>query len=357
MRMVLQVGVGGVIHFARNYESPTQIAELNGELIGQTRDRVPLLISVDQEGGPVARFRSGFTEIPAMGVLGALDDLELTRRVAAMVARELRAVGVNLNYAPVVDVNTNPQNPVIGIRAFGADVERVSRHATTVIAALQEAGVAACAKHFPGHGDTITDSHEALPVVDHGRERVERVELEPFRAAIAAGVATLMTAHVMYPAYDESLPATLSPRLLQGVLREDLGFESVCITDDLEMKAITRGWGIPEAACRSIAAGADMILVCHQEAEQMGAMEAIARGLRDGDVPEGAFMAGQRRIDALKKRFCPPERYRVPDVGGLEAVLRCEAHQALVAEVSDRAEPLQLAVTETGGGATTSGDA
>lgn len=347
--------LGGVIWFARNVESVEQIVSVNEELIGRTQKN-PIFISVDQEGGPVARFRDGFTQFPAMGTLGAIDDISLTERVATVMGKELFAVGINLNFAPVVDVNTNPDNPVIGARAFGSDPSLVSRHAEVFVKALQATGVMASAKHFPGHGDTDTDSHEVLPSVNHNPERMEQVELFPFAQMAACGVATIMTAHVMYPALDQDLPATLSRSLLQGVLREKLCFSGVCVSDDLEMKAITQGWGVPQAAVLSVAAGADLVLVCHTEDAQFQAQEALAKALVDRAIDESLFLKGEKRLANLKSAYLSRSQYQVPNLKRVREFVGSPEHMAVGQEVTQRAEAVAYRENGDGGGAGTSGD-
>ncbi|HET8732938.1 MAG TPA: beta-N-acetylhexosaminidase, partial [Anaeromyxobacteraceae bacterium] len=208
-------GVGGVILFARNVESAEQVAELTASL--KRAAGRPLLVSVDQEGGRVARLRArhGFTELPPMRALGETGDEGLAFEVGALLGSELRAVGIDQDYAPVVDVDTNPANPVIGDRSLSRDPERVGRLGAALARGLQSAGVAACAKHFPGHGDTSQDSHVALPRLAHSLERLEAVELPPFRALARAGVASVMTAHVVFEALDPKRPATLSPSVMR----------------------------------------------------------------------------------------------------------------------------------------------
>ena len=347
--------LGGVIWFARNVESVEQIVSVNEELIGRTL-KDPILISVDQEGGPVARFRDGFTLFPAMGALGAIDDVSLTERVATVMGKELFLVGINLNFAPVVDVNTNPANPVIGARAFGSDPTLVGKHAEVFVKALQATGVMASAKHFPGHGDTDTDSHEGLPSVNHNPERMEAVEWFPFAQMAACGVATIMTAHVLYPALDRDLPATLSRPLLEGILREKLGFSGVCVTDDLEMKAITQGWGVPQAAVLSIAAGADLVLVCHSEEAQFQVQEALARGLVDRIIEESGFLQGEERLARLKSAYLSSSQYRVPNLKTVRQFVGSPEHRAVGQEVTRRAEAVAYRENGDGGGAGTSGE-
>lgn len=256
--LIRDEGVGGVILFARNLVDPPQVRRLTAHLQSFS-SALPLLIATDQEGGIVLRIGSDGAEAtpwPGAMSLGAAASADLTRRVGAGIARELRAMGINMNLAPVLDVNVNPSNPVIGVRSFGADPHRVAENGVAYIEGHHEAGVLATAKHFPGHGDTAFDSHLALASVPHAIDRLEAVELIPFRRAIAAGVDAIMTAHVAFPAVepDPATPATLSPAVLTGLLRQRLGFDGLVITDCMEMKAIADHVGTVEGAVRAIAA-------------------------------------------------------------------------------------------------------
>src|SRR5689334_12357257 len=225
-----EFGLGGVILFARNVDAPEQVAELAHDASRLVPD-LPPWVSVDQEGGRVARLKRPFTEWPPMATLGRSGDVRLAERFARALASELKAVGITLDYAPVLDIHTNPKNPVIGDRALSETAEGVARLGAAIVTALQNEGVAACGKHFPGHGDTQADSHLELPLVEHPLERLRSVEFVPFRAAIAAGVATMMTAHVFMPALDERRPATLSRRVVFDLLREELRFDGVILSD------------------------------------------------------------------------------------------------------------------------------
>ncbi len=235
--MAREFDLGGIILFARNVEAPDQVAEVSRQ--AQTlAGELPLWVSVDQEGGRVARLKSGFTLWPPMLTLGRSGDEQLAVRFAAALASELKAVGISLDYTPVLDILTNPKNPVIGDRALAERAEDVARLGRAIITTLQSAGIAACGKHFPGHGDTSTDSHHELPVIEHPPDRIDAVELVPFRAAIQAHVAAIMTAHILIPALDDERPATLSPRIVDGILKRQLGYTGPVFSDDLEMKAI-----------------------------------------------------------------------------------------------------------------------
>src|SRR6185436_2633846 len=240
-------GLGGVILFARNIAEPEQVAEMAYEAAQLVPD-LPLWVSIDQEGGRVARLKAPFTEWPPMATLGRSGDAALAERFARALARELRAVGITLDYAPVLDIHTNPKNPVIGDRALAEQAGDVARLGTVIVRTLQAEGVAACGKHFPGHGDTSQDSHFELPLVEHPPDRLRAVEFEPFRAAIRARVAFIMTAHVHVPSLDTERIATLSPLVVQKILREELGYEGVILSDDLEMKAVSAQIPVPDAA-------------------------------------------------------------------------------------------------------------
>jgi beta-N-acetylhexosaminidase len=301
-RLVAEFDVGGVIYFARNIVEPRQVAELSREVASLTRDW-PLWISVDQEGGRVARLKRPFTEWPPMVTLGRSGDEKLVERFARALAAELRAVGINLDYAPVLDIWTNPRNQVIGDRALANHAEAVARLGEVIVRTLQEAGVAGCGKHFPGHGDTVADSHDELPFVEAPPDRLEAVELMPFKAAIEAGVATMMMAHVLVPSVDDARPASLSRTFVEDWLKGKLGFGGVVICDDLGMKAVaTRPLG--EISVDALAAGNDVLLMCNSTTEdQIVAMEAIVRAAEAGQLRSTRIDDAWKRQKAVKERF------------------------------------------------------
>jgi beta-N-acetylhexosaminidase len=281
----LDEGLGGITLFADNIRVPEELASLTARLRGGG----PVLLAIDEEGGDVTRLEAvSGSSYPGNFALGVVDDPALTLDVAAAIAGELAAVGVNLNLAPVADVNTNPENPVIGVRSFGADPELVARHTAAFVEGTQRQGVAACAKHFPGHGDTSVDSHVGLPVVEGDLEAA----LLPFRAAIAAGVRAVMTGHLVVSALDES-PATVSERIVTRLLRDELGFEGLVVTDALEMRALSAGTGIEEGAVRALAAGADLLCVGHRQYED--AVEAVLRAI------VAAVEAGRLPLERLEE--------------------------------------------------------
>jgi beta-N-acetylhexosaminidase len=261
--------VAGLILFKRNIEDLDQATALIASCVEGTDPANPILVCVDQEGGRVARFGEPVLQLPAMRTLAAAADARLTREAASVVGRQLRAIGVNLDFAPVLDVDTNADNPVIGDRAFGRTTETVIEHALAFADGLHAGGVLSCGKHFPGHGDTDVDSHFALPTLRHDRGRLEEVELAPFRAATGR-IPSLMTAHVIFESVDPAVPATMSRAVIAELLRNDIGFEGAVFSDDLEMKAITDRHSIEEAGVLAIEAGCDLLLVCSD-------LEAAAR--------------------------------------------------------------------------------
>jgi beta-N-acetylhexosaminidase len=331
-------GVGGVILFARNVKEPAQVAELSRQLKAAAPG--PLLVCVDQEGGRVQRLRAPFwTEWPSMRRLGQLDEqggilglngTALTEKVARLMARELLASGFDLDFAPVVDVDTNPLNPVIGDRSFGRDPKRVARLGVAFGKGLETSGVASCVKHFPGHGDTSQDSHLTLPRLAHDKSRLWQVELVPFVAAARAGLASVMTAHVRFEAFDR-LPATLSAMSLE-LLRKDVEFKGCCISDDLEMKAISSIWGVPDAAELAVGAGCDAVLVCHTLREQNDAIDAIARGARAGPLSRERLAEAAARVEVLQK-FARPASAVDPMAAG--AACGTEEHRHFAAQLKE----------------------
>jgi len=330
--LVREFDLAGVILFARNVAAPDQVAELAAEVTSLSRE-LPLWVSVDQEGGRVARMRRPFTEWPPMATLGRSGDEGLAERFARALGAELRAVGVTLDFAPVLDVRTNPANTAIGDRAFSDRADTVARLGRAVIRGLQASGVAACGKHFPGHGDTTADSHEDLPVVEHPPDRLRAVELEPFRMAVAEAVAAIMTAHVLVPAIDEARPATLSPAIVGTWLRGELGYDGLVASDDLGMKAISRRYGLAEAAVGAVAAGCDLVLLCNSTYdEQAGALEALVRASEDGTLRPTAVEASLARQRAAKARFAGrPGGRPAPPL----AVVGCDEHQAIAREMEE----------------------
>jgi len=325
VRARADLGVGGWIVFGRNVQSPAQVAQLLADLCALSPD--PTLLAIDQEGGRVARLRAPLTVWPPMSAVGGTGDPETAFAVGQALASEIAAVGFNLDFAPVLDVNSHAENPVIGDRALGSDSELVTALGVPLLSGIEAAGVAACAKHFPGHGHVDADSHYGLPVCHLSRGDLES-HLAPFRAAVNAGVASVMTAHVVYPAVDPVNPATLSSAWIDGVLRGELGFDGPVLTDDLEMGAIVNEGGIGDAVIRAVRAGVDGLLICHR-LERMQEAVAALRGEADRD-PEFAARCARslQRLRALAARYptapAPNLSQRIGVHEGLAASLRSE---------------------------------
>lgn len=330
-----EFGLGGVILFARNIASVEQVAEVCFEAARLTPD-LPAWVSVDQEGGRVARLKQPFTEWPPMATLGRSGDVALAERFARALATEMKAVGISLDYAPVLDIHTNPKNPVIGDRALAETADAVATLGQAIIRTLQAEGIAACGKHFPGHGDTSTDSHLELPLIEHPPERLRDVEFRPFKAAIAADVATIMTAHILMPALDETRPATLSKRIITGMLRDELGYQGVILSDDLEMKAVARDYQVPAAAVLAIEAGCDGVLICSGDWEsQAAALEALVYAVEAERLSLTRVEDALRRQRRAKERFLPGLlRERPAPLKALQQTLGQDAHRRIADEMA-----------------------
>ena len=307
---VTDLHVGGVVIFERNVGSPEELAQLTADLqaLALANGDPPLLIAIDQEGGRVARLKEarGFTEFPSAMAVASTGDPENARRMARAMAIELKAVGINVDLAPDLDVNNNPDNPVIGIRSFGSDPAAVAAFGVAFAEGLQAEGVLAVGKHFPGHGDTGVDSHVALPSVPHERARLEAVEFVPFKAAIAEGIPGIMSAHITFPAIDPApgLAGTLSHKVLTGLLRDELGHDGLIFTDSLEMGALAEsGYPAPMAAATALAAGADVLLFNHGHELHRQAQALVLDRLERGQLPATRLDAATRRVLAAKERL------------------------------------------------------
>ncbi|MEU2240689.1 glycoside hydrolase family 3 N-terminal domain-containing protein [Streptomyces sp. NPDC018338] len=300
LRRHIGEGLSSVGLFGRNIVSPEQLAALTAQLRAERDD---VLVAIDEEGGDVTRLevKQG-SSFPGSYALGSVDDVELTRAVARELGRRLAQCGVDLNWAPSADVNSNAENPVIGVRSFGPDPDLVARHTVAYVDGLQGVGVAACTKHFPGHGDTNVDSHDALPRIDVDLATLHARELVPFRAAIAAGTKAVMSAHILLSALDPHRPATLSPQILTGLLRQELGFEGLIVTDGMEMQAVAATYGIERGSVLAIAAGADAICVggglCDEDTV-LRLRNALVDAVRTGELPEERLADAAARVRAL----------------------------------------------------------
>ena len=305
--LIVQQGIGGLILFERNYKNPDQLLKLTNDLQSLIADHAeipPLFISVDQEGGRVARLGKPFTQFPPMSCLGQANSDELAYRFGLAMGKELRAVGINMDYAPVLDVHSNPANPIIGQRALDTDPTKVARLGAELIRGFYDAGVIPVGKHFPGHGDTPQDSHLTLPRVERARESLEKSELIPFIHAIQQGLEVIMTAHVVYPAWDARQPATFSHSILNDVLRNSLQFEGLIISDDLEMLAIDEKLeSIPELGTR---AGVDLFLICHDLEKVSTLQDSMIRDIEMGRIPRDTIEQSLARIFQVKKKLQIP---------------------------------------------------
>jgi beta-N-acetylhexosaminidase len=329
-------GAGGIIIHRDVYQNPAQMADYvaHAQHAALARSGVPLLICCDHEGGHVRFMRTVATAVPSNMALGAAADPDIAAQAATLLASELEAVGVNWTLAPVADVNNNPRNPVIGTRAFSDDPAVVGAYCAAAIRAYQAAGLLACAKHFPGHGDTDVDSHVGLPRMAHDRARLERIELEPFRQAIEAGVASVMTAHLLVEALDPEWIGTLSPLILTELLRNQLGHTGLVVTDALEMAGVADILPEPEAAIEAVRAGADALLTGRSPAENQAVFDALVSAVRSGRITAPRFERAVRNVLEAKARI-PSDRY-VPDPQRAAREVGAPAHLAQALEMARR---------------------
>lgn len=297
--------LGGVILFKRNVQNPQQLAALTKALHEAASS--PLLIAIDQEGGTVARLRDGFAESPGAMALASIANARsatpTVKSVCGVLADELRALGINWTYAPMVDLAYNKDNPSVGTRSFGTDVQRVASLAKATVDGFQSNGVAACAKHFPGLGHTALDTHLALPVLDTPLDDLIAVDLLPYQEALTKDLASIMTTHTIYSVLDSAHPATLSDNVIQTLIREKLGFEGVVTTDCMEMKAIDDHYGVRESTVRAVKAGVDLVLFSHTREKQAVAYDSLLEAVKSGLISEDTINAANARIAALKERF------------------------------------------------------
>ncbi|MGE0764322.1 MAG: beta-N-acetylhexosaminidase [Bdellovibrionales bacterium] len=303
---IIKNDIGGVILFDRNLGTPQEIHKLCSDvqaLRHKTKDKLPLFISIDMEGGRVARLKAPFTQWPAAAKIGALDSTSVAFRFAMSMGSELKAVGINLDYAPCIDVFTNPKNTVIGDRAFSTDPEQVAKMASAVVRGYIKSGVIACAKHFPGHGHTVIDSHLDLPVEDASMERLDEVELVPFKKVFRARVDMVMTAHIKFPKVDPEWPVTLSEVFIQKILRGQLRYRNLVISDDLDMKALAAHYDRDMIPVRALQAGCDILLYCNEHDRPPRALEMVKKAIADGNVKMAQIEESFKRVVALKKEL------------------------------------------------------
>jgi len=357
--LIARCYVGNVILFSRNIGTTRQVFELTQSLQGIAREAghpYPLLIAIDQENGIVQRLGEAATLFPGNMALGAIGSDEIAYEVARATGQELQALGINMNLAPVLDVNNNPNNPVIGVRSFGEDPRLVARLGAAMVRGYRAAGVISCLKHFPGHGDTTIDSHLALATIPYSVERLEALELVPFRRGIEAGADSVMTAHVSFPALTgrDMLPATLSSAIIEGLLREQMGFNGVIISDCLEMQAISETFGTQSGAVMALQAGNDLVLVSHLYERQQGSFEAIGAAVQAGTLSPQVIQNAAERVLKLKADHLSWDT--LPTLTKLPALIGSEDHMQLQKRAYERLPvlvrneegllPLQLAPEE-----------
>jgi beta-N-acetylhexosaminidase len=327
MRELLAQGLAGVAVYARNFTNIEGLTKLNEEIRAAANGRA--LIGMDQEGGTRFSLPAPFTQWPSPADLGALGDENAVRDVARAIGRELAAVGCNLNFAPMLDLHINPSSPVTMVRSFSPDPELVGRMGAAFLAGLSEAGILGCAKHFPGHGDTFVDPHKNLPVFHGTAERLDQVELVPFASAIAAGVATIMTAHILLPKIDAEYPASLSRIMLKNTLRERMNFQGLILADDLAMGAITKRYTPSEAAVATFSAGTDIAMLCHDESLIPDALAATTHAVEQGILCEGEWIAAGERIEGVLASIRRVKTESLDVVG-------CAEHRELAARLHEK---------------------
>lgn len=327
---IQQAKVGGFIFYADNLQSPEQSINLINGIKGENESNpFPLFIAVDQEGGKVTRLPGGLHELPANAELGAMEDERLSYQFGALLGQQVDAFGFNVNFAPVLDVNSNPDNPVIGDRSFGQDPEVVSVHGVAVMSGISSEKVIPVIKHFPGHGDTSEDSHFALPSVSKSLNKLEQLEWIPFRRAIAEGADVVMTAHLMLPQLDPDAPATMSKRIITDHLKERLGFTGVVITDDMTMKAITDHYEIGAAAVEAIKAGCDIILVAHGIENAHTVITALQKAVERGEISEERIDESVRKIAELKAKYgLNDQKVEQVDIEALNQMISATLHRS-----------------------------
>lgn len=324
-----QSRIGGVILFSKNYKNPEQVSRLIQQ-IQECRTELPLWISVDQEGGRVQRFKEHFTILPKAADIGKTGSPKLAFDVAEVIAKELKAVGINLNFCPDTDIHTNPNNPVIGDRSYGSTEEIVSKMVTAMARGHLINGVQPCVKHFPGHGDTSVDSHFELPKVETDLKELREREFKPFVKAFKSRCSFVMTAHILNPGIDPEMPATLSSKTLREILRKELRYSKIILSDDLEMEAITKHFGAKEAPVLALKAGCDMLIYRTENAARH-AFEAVTQSIEEGELTPESILESATRSQDLKKEFLMP--YAPPSASEIKKIVGCTEHKEIVARI------------------------
>ncbi|WP_243298864.1 beta-N-acetylhexosaminidase [Bacillus litorisediminis] len=353
-KLIREHHVGGIILFGRNIGTPDEVLKLTTELQLEAKNAGhthPLLICIDQENGVVRRLGEGTTIFPGAMLLGATEHPENAYTIGVLTGRELKTLGINWNLAPVLDVNNNPSNPVIGVRSFGESPEKVSLFGQQAMKGMQDAGVITTLKHFPGHGDTNVDSHLDLPVISHSMERLEKVELKPFVDCINQGADTVMSAHVYFPAIEsaENVPATLSKKVITGLLREKLGFQGVVTTDCMEMNAISETIGTARGGVEALKAGVDLIMVSHLHTRHFETLNEILKAIESGEITETTVDAAYNRVMKLKEKYLSWDELNLapsevsPEVGSVNHELEAlEVYRQGVTIVKNEGDLLPL---------------
>lgn len=338
-KAIQEFNLGGTIYFRRNAESPVQLALLSNSLQIDCRpkDAPPLLISIDHEGGKVNRLSPPFTQFPAMHLIGEIGSAKLAFHLGLAIGDELSAIGVNVDFAPVADVLTNPKNPIMAGRAFSSDPLVCAKMGSGICRGLQKSKVAAVAKHFPGHGDTSEDSHLTLPVVDRGLEESEQIEFIPFRRLIRSRVEAIMTAHLINKSLDPDLPATLSPKIINDILRAQIRFQRVVFSDDMEMKAITDNFGVEESAVMAIQAGCDILIYRGDSGFPVAAYEAIVKAVENKKISKERIEVSFQRVMNLKKGYATQQRPL--EMSQLEKKIGTPEHLALAEAIAKKEMP------------------
>ncbi|GFZ31686.1 glycoside hydrolase family 3 [Clostridium zeae] len=310
--------VGGVIFFKENISSRNQALTLVKSLKNINGTGIPLFLGVDEEGGRVSRMPTEYRKLPSSGTIGKKDNEGLSKKVGEILGEEVSSVGFNLDFAPVLDINSNPKNPIIGDRSFGNNAELVSKLGVATMKGIQSKNIISAVKHFPGHGDTSVDSHKGLPTVNNDINRLRSFELIPFKKAIDNGADMVMVAHILLPNIDKTYPASLSKVVISDLLRKELGFNGVIITDDMTMGAITLNYDINKAAVTSLKAGSDIVLVCHDYNKEKTVIESIKTAVNNKEITEQEIDDKVYRILKLKDKYKlgeeKQEQYNIQDI-------------------------------------------
>lgn len=344
---IVKNNIGGVILFARNVESPQQVHELCSQIQSlrhKTRDKLPLFIGVDQEGGRVARLKNPpFTKWPSLAEVGKLDSTSVAFKFAFCMGSELRAVGINVDFAPCVDVLTNASNTAIGDRSLSSDPEQVAKLASALVRGYIKSGIIPCAKHFPGHGNTSVDSHDDLPTENADLERLRDVELVPFKKVFRARLDMVMTAHLKFPKIDPEFPVTLSEIFLKKILRDELRYRQIVISDDLDMGALSKNYSVEQIAVRAIQAGCDILLFCNKFEHPQLALNALEKALKDHKISAQQIDESYNRIVNIKKELL--KEGDTPSFAEGASVIGHADHERLSKAISAGSVPADLLTT------------